>query len=135
MILPVLLAVGTVFAASPRERGCDLHDEAMVETFNDGVTALNAGNLPIARRHIDKALKRQPRCLMALALSGEVALREARIEGAAVLLEGMALYPDEEEFPLIASRLLFVAQDFERSLEPAQRARKLNAGSVSGLAV
>lgn len=135
MILPLLLAAGPVFAASPRERGCDLHDEAMVETFNDGVTALNAGNLPVARRHIDKALKRQPRCLMALALSGEVALREARIEGAAVLLEGMTLYPDEEEFPLIASRLLFVAQDFERSLELAQRARKINAGSVSGLGV
>lgn len=134
MILPVLLAVGTVFAASPRERRCDLHDEAMVETFNDGVTSLNAGNLPMARRQIDKALKRQPRCLMALALSGEVALREARIEGAAVLLEGMTLYPDEEEFPLIASRLMFVAQDFERSLELAQRARKINAGSVRALA-
>lgn len=60
---------------------------------------------------------------------------KARIEGAAVLLEGMTLYPDEEEFPLIASRLLFVAQDFERSLELAQRARKINAGSVSGLGV
>lgn len=135
MPIPLLLFVASALAGDPNERGCDLSDAAVVKAFNDGVTSLNGGDLPDARRLFSRVLKKQPDCLLALEMAGEVALREVRAEETDAIRRGLTLYPDAPQFPMLACRLMFAAQRFDDSLLMARLAMSLAPDDVEAVSL
>lgn len=137
MVFLLALLASPAFAelpADPAFRGCDLTNTKFVDTYNDSLAAVRAGDSDKGVRLAQKAVEMQPKCLSALQHLANTLSVRVDPDSVRVAAVGSRLYPDEIQFYLIASFALFTAGEFETSLELARTARKVAPSDVDALA-
>jgi len=117
-----LLPLLWIALASGGEPRWEPVNQATVEVYNRGVTALNSGDPVGAEQYLHKALRRDPDCGMCSAtLATSLLYQDRSPEAYAKLSELTERFPDELSLARVLAEAAFAMERFDESIQIAER--------------